>query len=503
MEADALGQSGVGREFIGVVSPEWGIGTGSGGSNFSQDSTGYAYNTTGQKLNNGSAASYGSALSAGSIVGVALDLDNGKIWWSLNGTFQASGDPAAGTGEAFSGLSGTFAPAFAVDYGTGTSRLIANFGQTGGLAYTPPTGFVALSSANLPTPTITDGSTNFQTTLYTGNGTAIGSGGNPVSQSENSTFQPDFVWIKRRDSAVEHVLTDAVRGVTEELSSNDTGAEETVAEGITTFGSSGFTVGSDGSYNTNTGTYAAWQWLAANGTASNTDGDITSTVSANTTAGFSVVTYTGTGSAATVGHGLGVAPQFIAIKGRTNVDSWGVYPGTSTGYGGQYRLKLNETSSVAASSVYWNNTDATSSVFTVNTNAQVNGSGVDYVAYCWAEVEGYSKIGSYTGNGSTDGPFVWCGFRPAFVLVKRTNSADNWAMYDAVRDPYNVAEKYLYADLNNAEATFSTAKIDFLSNGFKWRGAVNFGNASGNTYIYMAFAEHPFGGDGVAPVPAR
>ena len=362
-----------------------------------------------------------------------------------------------------------------------------------------PTDYKALSTANLPTPTIADGSAYFQTTLYTGTGAPL-----EINQTGNSTFQPDMVWAKSRSAAQSHRLADAIRG-SAVLFPDLTNAEDTTA-GIS-FDADGFSwTNSDGSNaNDNTVTYAAWQWLAGNGTASNTDGSITSTVSANTTAGFSVVTYTGTGSAATVGHGLGAEPQFIAIKGRTNVDSWGVYPGTSMGYGGQYRLKLNENSAIAASSVYWNNTDATSSVFTVNTDAQVNGSGVDYVAYCFAEVEGFSKMGRYTGNGSADGPFVWCGFRPAFILVKEVTAADDWLIYDSLRDPYNVAGRVLRPDSNAAEfdGRGGSRDVDFLSNGFKFRSSNATMNGSGAGYIFMAFAEHPFGGTDVASVPAR
>ena len=196
-------------------------------------------------------------------------------------------------------------------------------------------------------------------------------------------------------------------------------------------------------------------------------------------------------------------PQFIAIKGRTGgADSWGVYPGTSTGYGGQYRLKLNETSSAAATAIYWDNTDATSSVFTVTGGSgQVGELGVNYVAYCWAEVAGYSKIGRYTGNGSTDGSFVWCGFKPAFVLVKRTDSTSQWSIFDNKREGYNVDNDVLV--VNTAAAETTTDYLDLLSNGFKARTTDANVNASGGTYIFMAIAEHPFGGSSVAPVPAR
>jgi len=496
VEADSLGQSGVGREFIGVVSPEWRLGTGSAGSNFSQDSTGYAYNTVGQKINNGSASSYGSSLSAGNIVGVALDLDNGKIWWSVNGTFQASGDPAAGTNEAYSGVLGTFAPAFAVDYGTGTSRLIANFGQTGGLTYTPPTGFSQIDSSTLPAPTIKDGSAYFQTSLYTGTGSSLA-----VNQSGNSVFQPDFVWIKKRSGAERHELEDAVRGVQKRLSSNNSDAEDT--GGLTSFDSDGFTVdGLYGSSGESGFTYAAWQWLAANGTASNSDGSISSTVSANTTAGFSIVTYTGDGNDnATVGHGLGVTPKTVWLFPRSNgdnkqVSNWetGVIPFTED-------LKLNAAETANSSSTRVK--DGSSTTFTLGTDPNVNGSGRTYLAYVWNEVAGFSKFATYTSNGSTDGPFVYCGFRPAIVFIRCTENGENWHMYDSTRNEYNATNLFLYPTTADSEGS-SGRDIDILSNGFKLRGTDGgINSASNRKYIAMCFAEHPFGGDGAVPVPAR
>jgi len=481
-------------------------------------------NGTGELSNTGtSRIAYNTSLSSASATGgpeggpdiymVALDLDNNNIYWGKNGTWYGSGGTSgsAYTDATPAGILSThqgkyFAPAFWFNGATSGTTTVLNCGQdatfggrysspAGDFYYTPPTGFSALSTANLPEPTIKDGSAHFNTILYTGNGSAT------TRSLTGVGFQPDFVWKKIRSSADHHWLHDAVRGADKGLNSNRTDSEYTSTR-LTSFDSDGFSFAtSDPDTNGSGSTYVAWNWLAGNGTASNTDGTITSTVSANQTAGFSIVTYTGTGSAATVGHGLGAEPQFIAIKGRTNVDSWGVYPGTSMGYGGQYRLKLNETSPVLATSVYWNNTDATSSVFTVNTDAQVNGSGVDYVAYCWNEVEGFSKIGKYTGNGSADGPFLWCGFRPAFVLVKRTNTADNWVIVDSSRNSYNVANLRIYPDTTNADITSTI--YDFLSNGFKLRASDGGVNGSGSTYIFMAFAEHPFGGSGVAPVPAR
>ena len=460
----------------------------------SSSGNGYAYNTSGEKVGptSGTTASYGATYTTGNVIGIALDMDAGTLAFYKNGASQ---------GTAFTGLTGTWFPAVSGN-GVAGKGGVADFGQLG-FTHTPPTGFKALSTANLPTPAITDGSKYFQTTLYTGNGTAIGSGGKVVSQSEKGRFQPDFVWIKGRSGATEHVLTDAVRGVTKELSSNDTGAEETVAQGLTTFGSSGFTVGSDGSYNTSSATYAAWQWLAANGTASNEDGSINTTAtSANTTAGFSISTYTGNAtSGATIGHGLGVAPDVIIVKNRDAADAWQVYhSGVASDPATDY-LVLNTTAASADNVNRWNDTAPTSSVFSLGNAVEVNTNTEDYVAYCFAGVDGFSKFGSYTGNGSTDGPFIFTGFKPAFVVFKKTNATDSWEIFDNTRPGYNATGLGLFANTTASEST--GRNIDILSNGIKQRNANATTNESGQTYIYMAFAENPFGGTGAAPATAR
>jgi len=430
---------------------------------------------------------------------VAYDSDNGSLWFGKNGTwFDSSGtaDPATNTDPRFSGLSdGTEWFALWAGYSTYSPNYTANFGQSG-FTHTPPTGFVALSTANLPTPAIADGSKYFQTTPYTGNGTAIGSGGNAVSQIENSTFQPDFVWIKRRNAAVEHALTDAVRGVTKELSSNDTGAEETVAEGITTFGSSGFTVGSDGSYNTNTGTYAAWQWLAGNGTSANTDGTISSTVSVNDAAGFSIVEAASmTGAVGTVGHGQSAAPEFVIGRMQAETFDWQTWHTDLTS--GAHSMKLNTTAAQAsATSVYPSAPSAT--VLNVggawtNTNPAI--------FYCWRSIPGYSKFGSFTGNGSTNGSFIYTGFTPAFVMIKRADSTSGWNIFDIQREGYNVDNDQLVANTTAAETT--TDYLDLLSGGFKLRSTSTEVNASGGTYIYAAFGKASVGGTLTPPAPAQ
>ena len=463
----------------------------------------------------------------GDILMVAYDADNGSLWFGKEGTwFDSSGtaNPATNTDPRFSSLNdGTEWFACWSASNTYAPRAKANFGQLG-FAHTPPTGFSALSTANLPAPTIADGSTAFQTTLYTGDGNQT----QTLTQGGNSTFNPDFIWIKNRSNAYSHNLNDAVRGYTGASPANAAAvkvlaADATDLEGlgdtITTAIQRGFvqsstangfivnkgTSGSqDGFYTNASGhTYAAWQWLAANGTASNGNGSIASTVSANTAAGFSIVSYTGNATGgATIGHGLSQAPEMVITKSLDNGTgrNWAVYhvvPGPT-----KY-AELDGSNPFYTGSTRWNDTAPSSTVVTLGSQQTTNDNGSAMIAFCWHSVEGFSRFGGYTGNGSANGPFIHTGFRPAFVIFKRSNSADNWAMYDATRDPYNVAGKYLYGDTNAAETTYSTAKVDFLSNGFKWRGAVNFGNASGGTYIYMAFAEHPFGGEDVAPATAR
>jgi hypothetical protein len=443
-----------------------------------------------RRINNSDTTSWGATFTTGDVIGVAYDADTGKVWFAKNNTWQSSGNPAAGTNPAATLT--TDAPFYSglnpFDSGTGT----VNFGQLG-FTYTPPTGFSALSTANLPAPTITDGSAYFQATTYTGAGYPT-----EVNQSGNSTFQPDFVWVKRRNGATTHDLFDAVRGVSSQLYSNLTNAEGTVSNAIS-FDADGFTAAADpitGDTGSSGNTFVGWQWLAANGTASNTNGSVTSTVSANTTAGFSVVSWTAQAGTYTVGHGLGAAPQLIITKNR-NV-SGGPWYTFTTVIDGSYDYFSLDTSAAKLDDPF-GTALPTSSVFSGTANYFYSSGGM--IAYAFAEVEGFSKFGKYTGNGSTDGPFVWCGFRPAWVMVKNASVDESWLIYDSERNTYNPASKLLVANLSNAEFT-SGYDIDILSNGFKLR-ASGAPNGSGSTYIYLAFAEFPFGGDGVAPVPAR
>jgi len=331
---------------------------------------------------------------------------------------------------------------------------------------------------------VPDGRVAMAATLYTGNGST-----QAVSNAVNSVgMQPDLVWIKSRNQATNHALFDSVRGTGKVIQSNTTAAEATDNTTLTAFNASGFSLGAAaGSYivNTSTYTFVGWNWKAGGTAVSNTAGTITSSVSANTTAGFSVVTYTGTGSSSTRGHGLGAVPSMIIVKRRDVADNWAVYHAS---LGNTIAMFLNLTQAQYANVVYWDNTSPTSTVFTVRSATEVNASGGSYVAYCWAPVAGYSAFGSYTGNGSADGPFIYTGFLPRWVMVKSSSAVESWYVWDTARDAYNVASAQLYPNLSNAEA--SAVSIDANSNGFKCRSATVV-NASGATYIYAAFAENP------------
>jgi hypothetical protein len=324
----------------------------------------------------------------------------------------------------------------------------------------------------------------FNTKLYTGNNS---------SQSITGVgFQPDLLWIKSRGGIGNHFLSDVIRGSTKRLKSNATDAEDTITS-LSSFDSDGFTLSNTG-YNGSGETFATWNWKANGTGVANTDGSISSTVSANTTSGFSIVSYTGTGSSATIGHGLSSAPRMVIVKERSGVDAW-IVGHSSIGF--TKNLLLNATNAEYADSTIWNNTSPTSSVFSVGSSASTNQSSATYIAYCFAEKQGYSKFGSYTGNGNADGTFVYTGFKPAFLMVKNISTTDDWRMFDNRRPGINVIDDELKANLSNAEGTGD--KMDFLSNGVKFR--VNSSvNASG-TFIYMAFAEEPLVGDN--PATAR
>ena len=340
--------------------------------------------------------------------------------------------------------------------------------------------------------TINKSSDYFNTKLYTGNGSA----GNAQT---GVGFQPDWVWIKNRDVAYWNQAFDAVRGTSSgALYTNQTSAEDYGGGNLlASFDSDGFTVNSNDGCNGNGEDLVAWNWLAANGTASNTDGSITSTVSVNTTSGFSIVSFVGNAtSGATVGHGLNAVPKVVIIKGRDSALEWRSY--FSPIGAGKYMV-LNENYAEATGSNFMNDTAPTSSVFSLGNGTTPNKNGENYIAYCFAEKTGYSKFGSYVGNGNADGPFIYTGFKPAWVMAKKSNSTGNWVIVDTKRDGYNGANDTLQANVPDVESGGN--RFDIVSNGFKARSTSSYSNTSGDTFIYMAFAEEPLVGDN--PATAR
>jgi len=347
---------------------------------------------------------------------------------------------------------------------------------------------------------IDDPSAYFQTTLYTGNGQA----GHAITNSGNSDLAPNWVWIKQRNGTGTHRITDSVRGVQDELIANDNIAEDTNGGGLSAFGSDGFTLGDSGAYNGNNNTYVSWNWKAgtafSNDASSTSVGTIDSAGSVNTDAGFSIISYTGTGSAATIAHGLGVKPDWIISKIRSTTGDWNAY---HDAFGATGRIKFNSTGAGS------NNTSIfaelpTSSVISVGNGGDINTSSGTHIFYCWAGKQGYSKFGSYTGNGNADGSFVYLGFKPAFLMIKCTDAARSWQIHNSKSSPFNNgnANARLFANLVNAEATNSS--LDLLSNGFKTREGDDLNtNGSGNAYIYMAFAEQPFVTSTGIPATAR
>ena len=364
---------------------------------------------------------------------------------------------------------------------------------------TIPTGYTYFQNiSDFPAPALKDGSTNFQTALFTGTGSS-----RSVVNDGNSDMQPDIIWIAGRSSAYNKGIFDAARGTQKELQSNSTAAETTLTAGISSFDSDGFSFNGT-NYNTNTYTFVAWQWSAGNSGASNENGTInTTTTYSDSTAGVSVSTYTGTGSAATIGHGLGVAPKLIMVKNRSATDAWKVYhSGVASDPQTDY-LVLNTDAAIVDDSTVWNDTAPTSTVFSIGTHTDVNTSTETYVAYAFAEVAGFSSFGSYVGNGQVDAPFSYTGFRPAVVITKPSSRADGWVIWDTKRDTYNLTAQFLTLETSNIEYTGTNRILDILSNGFKIKSGHDSVNNSGDTYVYIAFAENPFGGDGASPATAR
>ena len=325
--------------------------------------------------------------------------------------------------------------------------------------------------------TIDNPELNFQAKLYTGTGSE-----QAITLDGDENMQPNWVWVKCRSHTENHVIHDSVRGATKVLHSDTTDGEYTVAQGLKSFGSDGFTVGTSNFMNQSSRTFVAWTWKES------------------TTAGFDIVSYTGNATNRTISHGLSDALDFIIVKNLATTNQWCIYnrPRSAEKF-----IHLDVTDAESDAATVWQDTEPTSSVFSVGTSALTNGDGNAMIAYCFAPIQGFSKFGSYTGNGDADGAYVHLGFRPAWIVVKRTDSANSWMMYDNKRNPINLVDNPLYAEGNDAEGTSSAASFDFLSNGFKCRGTGSAINASGATMIYMAFAESPFVNSNGVPNNAR
>jgi len=330
----------------------------------------------------------------------------------------------------------------------------------------------------------------FQTKLYTGTGS---------SNSVDVGFQTDFSWIKDRGSTAYHYLYDTVRGAGKAMYSNDTASEGTNTNNLASFDTSGFTVGTGGGVNASGNNFVSWNWLGGGTASSNTDGSITSSVSASTTSGFSIVSYTGNGSGgATIGTGLNAVPSMVIVKRRDTTEGWQVFHAS---IGNTKYIELNSSASPVTASTLWNNTSPSSSVVTLGSSSRVNASSSTYIAYCFASKKGFSKVGSYTGNGSSDGTFVYLGFSPAFIIIKDITSTDPWLMLDNKRSSKNVANHRLFPNTNGSENT-SDNVCDFLSGGIKFRSS-NDGHNGSRTYIYYAVAEQPIVGTNNIPATAR
>jgi len=471
----------------------------------------------GDRYNDGGAADTSATytFTTDDILMLALDADAGELYVGKNGTWFNSGDPAGGTGHVLPST-GTFPsgeylhPTGSIYYTASRSRW--NYGQDstftdgvtaggnsddngiGDFKYTVPSGFLALCTSNLPDPAIDPAQDEspedyMNVVLYTGNSTT----GHAIT---GVGFQPDFVWTKIRSLTGAPTVSDVVRGANKVLYTSETNSEESSAQYLQSFDSDGFTVGSANLMNKSGDTFVAWNWKAGGTGVSNTDGTITSTVSANTTSGFSVVKYVGTQTAGdTVGHGLDSPPEMIIVKNLDYARNWIVYHKYAASDAETDHLHLNTTDALVDSSADWDDTAPTSTVFSLGNGTDTNdssGGGADHIAYCFHSVDGFSKVGSAIGNGSADGTFVYTGFRPRWILYKRAvGGTGNWYMFDTERDTYNVAKGFLDANSSDSEDT-SAARIDILSNGFKLRLSTGAWNASGNTHVYLAFAEQPF-----------
>jgi hypothetical protein len=482
------GVQSTGYPMIGILDyesakPEWGGGA--------SNTEGCLYWTTGQFgafVTQGSESSYGATFTTGDIIGVEYNGSNGQLTFYKNGTSQGLATTVAASRRE------NMIPGVSAG-NNGSAEVSVNFGQMD-FIYTVPTGAKKLQTNNLSEQTIKNGKEHFDTVTYTGSSSA-----KTVTGLE---FQPDLIWFKSTSHSTSHAWFDSVRGTSAGYVSSDAqGAEETSNATLTSFNSDGFTTGVPVSNEYNNGggrTYVAWCWKAGGAAVSNGNGSITSSVSANTDAGFSIVSYTGNLTAgATVGHGLTSAPELIMVKARDFSQTWHV---KHSSIGNNTDSLSLDTTAAGINYNAWNNTAPTSSVFSLGPINGTNKSGNDYIAYCWHSVEGFSKFGSFSGNADADGTFVYLGFRPSLIIWKSTSSGTDWQMRDIERDGnVNPVNLTLYPNVNSSEYSGGSADVDFLSNGFKMRTGDT--NVNGGTMLYMAWAEHPFGGENVPPATAR
>jgi hypothetical protein len=464
----------------GIVSAD-SINQANGGNAGFGDCSGGYFRVSGVAYNNGSAIATGlSSIGTNDVLNVAFDLDAGKIWFGKNGTWDSSGNPAAGTGAVATFTPGgrsfyIFAQGF---YNSGTWSGSLNTGARP-FAYTAPSGFKALVDTNLTAPVVAKPNTVFDAKLYTGN-----AGNQTIS---GFSFSPDFIWTKSRSQAYSHNVYDSVRGISKNLFTNETSAENTDANTIKAFNSDGFQLGSNDNGNyTNGGSAVAWAWDAGSSTVTNTQGSITSQVRANASAGFSIVSVPGyTYPTKTAGHGLGVEPHFIITKNRGVSNPWIIYHKAA---GANTYFQFDTGAGYTGVPGVWSGVN--SSVFPINSGVNQQ---TDIIAYCFAPVAGYSSFGSYTGNGSADGPFVYTGFRPRWIMVKASSTTGTWVIHDTARGSYNASTSVFYANDSMAEYTDPGMAVDINSNGFKVRtGTSSNTNSSSVTYLYCAFAESPF-----------
>jgi len=495
-EVYVVAYSSLPRHNIGITGDA--EGTILAATNFGSLSTsldvGYFFNGT-KFIGNSESTNAGASYAVGDVMGIALNVDDSAVTFYKNNASQFTQAVTAG---------GTYHFVIGDVSAGGGSTYVINFGQDSSFAgrktpgnkqdgnsigdffYAPPAGFLALCTENLPEPDIipTD---YFSSVTYAGDAqddrTVTGVG-----------FSPGFVWSKAFTTTYNHFMVDTVRGVNAYVNSNRTNAESSDTDILKSFDADGYTLGNSGNMNENNHSHVAWNWYLGGTGAANTEGSLNTTkTQASTASGFSIVTYTGNATeGATLGHGLTKAPEWFMTKKRGASGGWMVYHIGNTAAPETDELNLEVTEATQDSANIWNDTAPTATVFSLGNNAAVNANNVTFVAFLWHSVEGYSRFGNYTGNGIADGPFVYLGFKPAFVLTKRTDDADNWRLTDNARDPFNNgAIGGLKANATDSEADTGNRNFDYLSNGFKVRETDVDMNADGGNYIYMAFAEVP------------